>query len=230
MLSFPVVIPGGVAVRSAACLVALTLSAPAVAGTVKGQVELVQKGGRRGADLSEVVVWIEGAKGKPKPATATVTMKAKSFSPHVVAVGVGSTVEFPNDDPIFHNAFSVSADNRFDLDLYKRPKSGRWTFQNPGVVRVYCNIHPQMSAVVVVRDSPFFTVAQADGSFAIPDVPAGRYVLKAWHERAPQEAQAEITVTAAGETSAKLALDATGYKRLQHKKKDGKSYGSDEKY
>lgn len=216
--------------RSTACLLALALSAKALAGTVKGQVELVQKGGRKGADLSGVVVWIEGAKARPKPVQATMTMKAKSFSPHVVAVGVGSTVEFPNEDPIFHNAFSVSADNRFDLDLYKRPKSGRWTFQSPGVVRVYCNIHPQMSAVVVVRDSPFYAMAQDDGSFTIPDVPAGRYVIKAWHERAPQEAQAEITVSAAGETAVLVALDATSYKRLQHKKKDGKNYGSDEKY
>jgi hypothetical protein len=103
-------------------------------------------------------------------------------------VAVGSTVS-SRTTTRSSTTSSRCPPNRFDLDLYKRPKSGRFTFQNPGVVRVYCNIHPQMSAVVVVRDSPFFAMAQADGSFAIPDVPAGRYVLKAWHERAPQEAR-----------------------------------------
>jgi plastocyanin len=217
-------------VRSAAWVVALALSAPAFAGTVKGQVELKQKGGRKGSDLSDVVVWVDGVKGRPRPAPATVTMKAKAFSPRVVAVGVGSTVEFPNEDPIFHNVFSVSGDNRFDLDLYKKPKSGRWTFQNPGIVRVFCNIHPQMSAVVVVRDSPFFATAQADGTFAFQDVPPGRYKVKAWHERAAEEASVEVEVPPSGEVNAALALDATRYRRLQHKKKDGKDYGSDEKY
>jgi len=218
-------------VRHAAWALALTLVAsPGRAGTVKGQVELVQKGGRKGSDLSEVVVWIEGAKARPRTTQATMTMRAKAFSPRVVAVGVGGTVEFPNDDPIFHNVFSVSGENRFDLDLYKRPKSGRHTFVSPGIVRVYCNIHPQMSAVVVVRDSPYFTLAQDDGSFTLADVPAGKYVLKAWHERAAQEASADITVTEAGEAPARLVLDASSYKRIQHKKKDGKSYGSDEKY
>ncbi|HEY6548983.1 MAG TPA: hypothetical protein VI589_13800 [Vicinamibacteria bacterium] len=220
-----------IAVRSAACAIALiVVASPTLAGTVKGQVELVQKGGRKGSDLTEVVLWIEGTKAKPKPAQATMTMRAKTFSPRVLAVGVGGTVEFPNDDPIFHNVFSVSADNRFDLDLYKRPKSGRHTFLSPGVVRVYCNIHPQMSAVVVVRDSPYFTQAREDGSFVLPDVPAGRYRIKAWHERASQEASAEITVPESGETGAKLVLDASSFRRIQHKKKDGKSYGSDEKY
>src|SRR5260221_2441751 len=149
--------------------------APAVAwaGTVKGRVELIEKGGRRATDLSDVVVYLEGVKVKPRPARATMTMKGKSFVPRLVVVQVGDTVDFPNEDPIFHNAFSVSGDNRFDLNLYKRPKVGSWTFQRPGVVRVFCNIHPQMSAVVLVRDSPYFVKGAPDGTFAIPDVPAG---------------------------------------------------------
>src|SRR6185295_16394297 len=130
---------------------AVALAVPAAAGTITGRIDLVDKPGRRVSDLSDVVVFLDDVKVKPKPATATVVMKGKAFAPHVVAIPVGGTVEFPNEDPIFHNAFSVSGDNRFDLALYKRPKSGMFTFQHPGVVRVYCNIHPQMSAVVVVE-------------------------------------------------------------------------------
>jgi hypothetical protein len=156
-------------------------------------------------------------------------MKGKAFSPHVVAVPVGGTVEFPNEDPIFHNAFSVSGANRFDLALYKRPKTGRQTFQHPGVVKVYCNIHPQMSAVVVVVDSPYFTKVGSDGTFTVENVPAGKHVLKAWHERAG-DAAVEVTVPERGATTAALRLDATTWKRVQHKNKFGKDYSGDEKY
>jgi plastocyanin len=215
--------------RSVALFVTLGLAATASAGTVKGRIQVVDKGGKKVADVSDVVVYVDGVKAKPKPARATVTMKGKSFSPRVVAVSVGGTVDFPNQDPIFHNVFSVSGENRFDLDLYKRPKSGSWTFQHPGIVRVYCNIHPQMSAVVLVRDNPYFTKAAADGSFVIEDVPAGKYALKAWHERAG-EGSVEITVGAQGETAAELVLDASSFKRAPHKNKFGKDYSGDEKY
>jgi plastocyanin len=192
-------------------------------------VELLEKGGRKAADLSDVVVYVEGAKARPKAAVATMTMKGKAFIPRVVAVPVDGTVEFPNEDPIFHNVFSVSGDNRFDLDLYKRPKKGSWTFRHPGVARVYCNIHPQMSAVVLALDNPYFTRASADGSFAIEDVPAGRYTLKAWHERASESAR-EIVVPAHGEVSAQFVLDASSYRRVQHKNKHGRDYSAGERY
>ena len=210
-------------------LVTLALPAPVPAGTVNGRVELIDKGGRKASDLSDVVVFIEGVKSRPRPAHVTMTMKAKSFVPRVVVVPVGGTVDFPNEDPIFHNVFSVSGENRFDLDLYKRPKSGSWTFQRPGVVRVYCNIHPQMSAVVVVRDNPYFAKATPDGAFSIADVPAGRYTLKAWNERA-NEVGREIVVPAQGDVEAALTLDASSFKRVAHKNKFGKDYSGDEKY
>ena len=215
--------------RSVALFVSLALAVSASAGTVKGRVQVVDKGGRKVSDVSDVVVYVEGVKTRPRPARATVTMKGKAFRPRVVAVAVGGTVDFPNQDPIFHNVFSVSGENRFDLDLYKRPKSGSWTFQHPGIVRVYCNIHPQMSAVVLVRDNPYFTKASADGSFLIEDVPAGKYALRAWQERAG-EGSVEITVTASDETSAELTLDASKWKRVRHKNKFGKDYSGDEKY
>jgi plastocyanin len=214
---------------SIALVVGLSLAASASAGTVKGRVQVVDKGGRKVRDVSDVVVYVEGVKTRPRPGRATVTMKGKTFLPRVVAVAVGGTVDFPNQDPIFHNVFSVSGENRFDLDLYKRPKSGSWTFQHPGIVRVYCNIHPQMSAVVLVRDNPHFTKASADGSFVIEDVPAGKYALRAWQERAG-EGSVDITVTASDETSAELTLDASKWKHVRHKNKFGKDYSGDEKY
>jgi plastocyanin len=219
-----------VRVRCVIVAAALALAIPAAGGTITGKVDLVDKPGRRLTDLTDVVVYLDGVKVKAKPDKASVVMKGKAFIPRVVAVPVGGTVEFPNEDPIFHNAFSVSGPNRFDLALYKRPKTGAQTFQHPGVVKVYCNIHPQMSAVVMVVDNPFFTKVQADGTFTLENVPAGRHRLLAWHERAG-EAAVEVTVADKGAQSAPtLRLDATTYKRQQHKNKFGKDYSGDEKY
>jgi len=217
--------------RSAALLATVTLAMPATlpAGTVKGRVELIEKGGRRATDLSDVVVYVDGARARLRPARATMTMKGKGFIPRVVVIPVGGTVDFPNEDPIFHNVFSVSGENRFDLDLYKRPKTSSWTFPRAGVVRVYCNIHPQMSGVVVVRDNPYFAKAGQDGTFAIPDVPAGKYTVKAWNERTDEPAR-EITVTAQGDVEVALTLDASSFKRVAHKNKFGKDYSGEEKY
>ena len=210
-------------------LVSLALAAPAGAGELRGRVEVVDKGGKRAADLADAVVWVEGPRVKPQPSSATVTMKGKAFVPRVVVVPVGGTVDFPNLDPIFHNVFSVSGENRFDLDLYKKPKSGTWTPRHPGLVRVFCNIHPQMSAYVLVRDNPFWARPAADGSFEIAGLPAGRWVVKAWHERAG-EAQQPVTVPEEGVLGVSLTLDASKWKRAPHKNKFGKDYEAGERY
>jgi plastocyanin len=216
--------------RLVALVLPLLAAAPAAwPGKITGTVELTDKGGRKASDLSDVVVYVEGSRPKPKPTTTTVVMKGKAFNPRVVVVPVGGTVQFPNEDPIFHNAFSVSGENRFDMALYTRPKVGSFTFQHPGIVKVYCNIHPQMSAVIVVRDNPLFAKAAPDGSFTIENVPAGRYTVKAWNERAGEASQ-EVAVTEAGTAAARFALDASTYKAIPHKNKFGKDYSSDEKY
>lgn len=207
----------------------LALAAPLAAGTITGSVVLTEKNGLPARDAADVVVYVEGARARRRPVKATMTMKGKAFTPHVVAVPVGTTVEFPNEDPILHNVFSVSGENRFDLQLYKRPKSGSWTFPKPGVVRVYCNIHPQMSAIVLVTDTPFYAKTQADGSFRIEGVPAGHYTLRAWHERGG-EASLPVEVPAEGEIGARFTLDASKYKRTPHKNKYGQDYSGDEKY
>jgi plastocyanin len=207
---------------------AALLALPAWAGSVTGSVAVTDKGGRPASDLQETVVYLEGGpKGKAATTSAQIVMRGKAFQPRVVVVPVGGSVAFPNEDPILHNAFSVSGENRFDLDLYKRPQSRSQVFSKPGIVRVYCNIHPQMSAVVLVADSTHFTKAAADGSFRIEGVPAGRYLLKAWHERGGEASQ-EIVVPAEGAAGARLTLDASSYKRVQHKNKFGKSYSSGE--
>ena len=237
MLDCPAVAPdstiscGGRARRrgSTFLLALLASAAPAAAGTVSGKVALIDKGGRRAADLSDVIVYVDGPKAPSKPERVTMAMKDKAFRPRVAAVSAGGVVDFPNEDPIFHNVFSVSGANRFDLDLYKRPKSGSWTFSAAGVARVYCNIHPQMSAVVLVRDNPYFTTAGADGSFTIEHVPAGRWRIKAWQERAPEASQ-EIVVGAESRVTAELVLDASQWKRAPHKNKFGKEYKTDERY
>jgi len=218
--------------RWALPLALLLGASPVLAGTISGRVDMTDKGGRKVTDLSDVIVYIEGARAKPKAPgpNPTIVMKGKSFTPRVTAVPVGGTIEFPNEDPIFHNVFSVSGENRFDLQLYKRPKSGAQTFQHPGLVRVYCNIHPQMSAVVLIRDNPYFAKATSDGAFTIDGVPAGRYKLTAWHDKAGETSQ-DVVVPAQGQVAAKpLSLDASGFKQMPHKNKFGKDYSTDEKY
>jgi plastocyanin len=215
--------------RTAALVAALAVALPLRAGTISGQIVVTEKNGRPARDASDAVAYLDGARSRPRPAKAVMTMRGKAFTPHVLAVPVGSTIDFPNDDPILHNVFSVSGENRFDLQLYKRPKSGSWTFQKPGVVRVYCNIHPQMSAIVVVTDSPYVTKTAANGSFRLEGVPAGRYTLRVWHERGGESAL-DVDVPADGEVPVRLTLDARQYKRMQHKNKFGKDYSSDDKY
>ena len=216
--------------RRASMSAMLTLAAAtAAAGTVRGWVEVVDKGGKRATDLGDAVVWVEGPRVKPRPSSAVIAMKGKAFAPRVAVVPVGGTVEFPNQDPIFHNVFSVSGENRFDLDLYKKPKSGAWTARVPGLVRVYCNIHPQMSAYVLVRDNPFWARPSADGGFEIPDVPAGAWVVKAWHERSVEASQ-RVLVPEDGAVEVALTLDASKWKRAPHKNKFGQDYKAGERY
>ena len=168
---------------------------------------------------------------KPQPARATVTMKGKAFVPRVVVVPVGGTVDFPNQDPIFHNVFSVSGENRFDLDLYKRPKSGVVDLPAPGR-RARLLQHPPADErgtcwCATTRSWPR---PAADGSFAIAGVPAGSYVLKAWHERARRGEQAVDGARGRARVEASLTLDASTCKRAPHKNKFGKDYEADEKY
>src|SRR5439155_1635860 len=135
----------------------------------------------------------------------------KEFVPRVVVVPLASTVRFPNHDPFDHNVFSVSGPDPFDLGQYGRGDAKTWTFTSPGLVRVFCNIHPRMVAFVQVMAGRHYTQPAADGSFEISPVPPGTWVLHAWHERSPELTQT-VSVTTAGASGIELALDARGFR------------------
>lgn len=120
---------------------------------------------------------------KPAPMRASIAQKDEQFVPHVVAVTAGSSVAFPNNDPFFHNVFSLSRGASFNLGRYPSGSSRSAVFNRPGIVKVFCEIHSQMSAVVRVFDHEWFTIPSEDGSYSIDNVPPGEHTLVAWHER-----------------------------------------------
>ncbi len=213
--------------RGAAGLLAFFLSASvAPAGTVAGRVVLV-KDGKELADASNSVVWIEGthagAAAAARPSTAEMKSASKRFQPRVIVVSKNGTVEFPNADPIYHNVFSVSGANRFDLGLYRSGATRPRTFEETGLVRIYCNIHPQMVGFVLVVDSDFAAVTGADGTFRLDGVPEGTRTLKAWNEQAAGEVSVPIAVKA-GEPPSTVRIDVSGFRPEAHKNKYGKDY------
>jgi plastocyanin len=136
-------------------------------------------------ELGNVVVFIQDP---PRAGTLTTThariaQEGESFSPRVVAITRGSTVDFPNSDPFFHDVFSLSRAASFDLGSYPRGSSRSQSFPRAGLVKVYCHIHSQMSASILIFDHPFFTIPRADGTFTIDGLPPGTYHVSAWHER-----------------------------------------------
>lgn len=157
-------------------------------------------------ELRNVVVFFADAPKAPTKATrASISQRDEQFIPHVVGVTAGSSVEFPNDDSIFHNVFSLSRPATFDLGRYPSGTSRARTFQKAGIVKVYCQIHSHMSAVVRVFDHGWFTIPGEDGTFAIDDVPPGSYTLVAWHERIG-ERRDRVTIRAGATTDVKFTL------------------------
>jgi plastocyanin len=171
------------------------------------------------------VVWIPGltVASSASGASPSVTSKDKRFDPRILAVPTGTKVVFPNVDSIYHNAFSLSPGNQFDMGLYRKGASRDFVMRNPGIVRVYCNIHPDMAASVVVVDGNAFSVVQADGSYRISGIPPGQHEVHIWSDVAGEQV---VTLTlSAGETlDWSPALDATKYRRVAHTNKHGKAY------
>jgi plastocyanin len=145
-----------------------------------------------------VVYLIGNSKTNTAPPTEHPKMvqKDQSFYPEVLPILVGTTVDFPNLDPVFHNVFSYSKAKKFDLGRYPKGHSKSVTFDSPGLVKVFCEIHSSMRAHILVLEQPYFATTASDGSFRITDVPAGEYVLKVWQEQSP-ETELRVTVPAA---------------------------------
>jgi plastocyanin len=147
---------------------------------------------------------------RPKPGKVrVVAQKDKRFEPRVLAVTVGTAVDFRNDDPLFHNVFSLSRPNDFDLGLYKGGTSKQETFNTPGPVQLLCNIHSSMMGYVYVVDTPWFAQADASGKFTIHGVPTGEYLVQVWHENASKVSETKMRVT---DPPAALSLNVEGDK------------------
>lgn len=208
-----------------ALLALLAVAAPAA--TLTGKVELADA--KKSSSAEGVVVWLEPLDARPAPAPARFTLdqRNKRFLPHVIAIPVGSVVDFPNHDPIFHNAFSNFAGQPFDTGLYAPGTSQKITFRREGVVRVFCNIHAQMSAVIVVVPTPYFAVSGPGGSFKMDNVPTGDYTVRVFHERATESTLSSLTrrltVTGDGSLGA-IKISESGYLEVPHKNKNGRDY------
>jgi plastocyanin len=193
--------------------------------TVSGTVIVWQKGDRQARDVGSAVVWLDGeGMNAPSPDSVMVLTEGKEFRPRVSVITVGSTVVFPNGDPFNHNVFSLSPEGAFDLGLYGRGTLRSTSFRRPGLIRVYCNVHASMSAFVLVLATPFHSRPAADGTFRLAAVPPGRYVLKAWHERADAVAERAIVVPADGLAGLRIEVDAREFKEVTHLNKFGQPY------
>ncbi|HLY08291.1 MAG TPA: plastocyanin/azurin family copper-binding protein [Planctomycetota bacterium] len=134
-------------------------------------------------DPSPAVVWLEGAAAvKMEPRTIEVKQEGMEFRPRILAVPMGSTVKFPNGDDVFHNVFSYSKAERFDLGKYPKGESKSVTFEHKGLIDVRCEVHDHMRSFIHVFDHPYYAIAAEDGGYTIPDVPPGKYTLVAWKE------------------------------------------------
>ena len=163
----------------------LTAAASLTIGAVSAEPPLTLHGVARVAQrpTADVVVWLDAPNLPHDRQTAKVVLDQRNlnFYPHILAVRVGSTVDFPNDDRVFHNVFSFKDGKRFDLGMYPVGAVRHVTFDKPGLSRIFCNIHPNMAAYVIAIDSPYYAVSDQSGAFTIPGVAAGEsYVYHAW--------------------------------------------------
>lgn len=190
-------------------LIALAACASADAdatGRVVGTVKLVDADGKP-ANTSDVIVYVVGF-SEPAPAGAMTTIRqhGRKFVPDLVAITVGESVTFPNDDPFLHNVFSQSSARKFDLGSFKKGDSKDKDFKTPGVVDVYCNIHPEMAATVLVLPNRRHVRANADGKFVLDGVPPGQWTVFAYARRTTKPASAKVSVSAGHDATVELSL------------------------
>ena len=230
--------------RTGGRLAALTLAL--VPGLARAQrapitltVEIVRSTATKQAkDSSNVVVWLTSADefGDPvstsgraaAPKNPLILQRNKTFEPHVLAIPVGTTVAFPNKDPFFHNVFSLFNGKRFDLGLYEGGASNSARFDHTGVSFLFCNIHPEMSAAIVVLNTPYFAISDRAGRVSLADVPDGHYRLHAWYERsAPEDLrklEREVVISQSSRVLDPIRITETGNPMLAHKNKYNQDY------
>ena len=196
------------------------------------RVRVVEGGGKAESSHAEnVVVWLSPISTqtptKPLPnRPLRLTQHNKSFEPHLLVVPVGAIVQFPNRDPFFHNVFSLFEGKRFDLGLYEAGTTRNVSFDRPGVSYIFCNIHAEMSAVVIALDTPYFGISNPKGEVLIPQVPAGRYTMRVWYETAlPETLNAMVREINLTEDSSTLGvLEIPPGLATAHKNKYGMDY------
>jgi len=223
--------PAALAVAALAAVTAVPApgARPAAAAELRGRLELVDAKGRpaAGVDAAQSVVYFQprGAKAMsartPERRSFELATRDKQFEPRVLAVPVGSTVRFPNADPILHNVFSVSPANAFDLGLARQGPGKEVTFAKAGVVRVFCNVHHSMVAYVVVLETPFYTPPDAAGDFVLSGLPDGPGTLTVWHEQADP---ASLEVRLPAPAAVVVRVEAAKPRVPPHLNKAGRSY------
>jgi len=232
---------------SAVCAAAICLCAGAALvwaqhAPVTAQVEILDSAAKpasaaHGAvDASAVAVWLvpldEAAKHAAQAARARtvpkMVQKNKSFEPHMLVVQVGSQIQFPNEDPFFHNVFSLFNGKRFDLGLYEAGSSKTLTFDRAGISYLFCNIHPEMSAIVISVDSPYFAISDRSGRVTIPQVADGRYELQVWYERGVADnlksLSRAVVIEESSRSLGRIPVAANPDFTLAHKNKYGQDY------
>jgi plastocyanin len=202
--------------------------------TVTARVALLGRGKGR-EHQAGVVIWLTPTGNVSVPAVAPLAaaqrprliQRNKSFDPHLLVVPVGSLVEFPNRDPFFHNVFSLFEGKSFDLGLYEAGSTRDVLFDKPGISYIFCNIHAEMSAVVVAVPTPYYAISDRYGQVIIPHVPAGHYIQHVWYEDAlPEQLNTmtrEVTLSESNATLGLVRLNATGSPQA-HKNKYGRDY------
>jgi len=204
--------------------------------TITARVALVSDAKKsKTRDASNVVVWLTPSDGAAVAAAPVpqsfplprLIQRNKSFEPHVLVVRVGSLVEFPNRDPFFHNVFSLFEGKRFDLGLYEAGTTRNVLFDKPGISYIFCNIHPEMSAVVLALNTPYYGISDRRGQIIIPAVAPGRYTLRIWYEATlPERLNAmarEVTVSESTSTLGLFQLPTSSMPE-EHKNMYGRDY------
>jgi len=187
---------------------------------------------KKNSAISPVVVWLTPLQPQTKPAPQSagqyrLLQKDKQFSPHLLVVPTGSNVEFPNEDPFFHNVFSLFNGKRFDLGLYESGTRRSVRFDREGPSYIFCNIHPEMGAVVLALSTPYYAISEKSGDVVIRGVPPGSYRLQVWSEQAKASSSNYpriVQVSPSGKNLGEIGMEAVLSPMADHKNKFGEDY------